>query len=122
QLLRVQLHSFPGGTDEAVPATTCVLRDLWPARADIDRDRCRGPVIDRGVLRVVVLAVERHRLLGPELANEPHRLAQPSESLAIVRPLDAESTLVQVLARADAEDHPAGCSTPRVPNAWATIP
>src|SRR5205814_9848078 len=63
------------------------------------------PVVDRGVLRVVVLPVEVDRLLGPQLADEPDRLAQPRETLLVVGPLDAEGALVQVLPGADAEDH-----------------
>ncbi len=55
---------------------------------------------------MVVLAVEGHRLLGPQLPDEPHRLAQPREALLVLRPGDTERALVQVLARADAEDHP----------------
>ena len=54
---------------------------------------------------MVIVTVERHGLLAPELADELYRLAQPGETLAIVRPLDAESALVEVLAGADAEDH-----------------
>src|SRR5207253_9527472 len=58
--------------------------------------------------RVVVVAVERHRLLGPQPADEPHRLTQAGEALLVVRPLNAERALVEMLAGADPEDHAPG--------------
>ena len=57
---------------------------------------------------MVVIAVERHRLVGPQHADQPHRLAQPGETLLVVGPLDAEGAFVEVLARADTEDHALG--------------
>ena len=53
---------------------------------------------------MVVLAVVRDRLLGPEQPDQLDRFAKPGEALFVIGPYDAESAFVQVLACADPED------------------
>ena len=61
-----------------------------------------GLVVHRRVDRPVVLALEAHPVLGPQLPHQPHRLAQPREPLLEVRPLRAgHRGLVQRLAGAE---------------------
>ena len=57
---------------------------------------------------MVVVAVKGHGLIGPQHADQPHRFPQAGETLAVVGPLDAERTFVEVLARAHAKDHSLG--------------
>src|SRR5205814_5039476 len=97
QLLRVKLHSFSRRADEPVARPAGVLRHLRPARADIDRDRFLRAVVDGRVARVVVVAVEGHRLLGPQQAYEAYGFAQPGKALLVVGPWNAQGALVEVL-------------------------
>ena len=113
ELLRVEVHALAGGADEAVARAARVLGDDRAARGDVDRDRLLGLVVDRRVDRAVVLALERHVLARPQLAHQPHGLAQPGEALLELRPLPpGHRDLVERLAGADAEHHPSGVEQP----------
>jgi hypothetical protein len=90
------------------PCAPRVLRDLRTPGADVDRHLLIGAVVNRRVARVVVLAVKRDRLLGPQEADQLDRLTQPGKALLVVGPRDAERAFVQMLARANAEDHAVG--------------
>src|SRR5206468_91187 len=71
----------------------------------IDGDRFVRAVVDRRAIRLVVLALERHPLLGPELSDQLDRLAEHSPALLDARPSARRSRrLIQRLAGTDAEE------------------
>src|SRR5690606_39757010 len=86
-----------------------VAGDDGAARRDVDRHAAVGGVVDRGVDGRVVLALEGHPVTGPERAHEVDGLPEPRETLLERRPLalPARGDLVERLAGADAEEHPA---------------
>src|SRR6185312_2286044 len=106
QLVLVQLFALAGGADEAVARASGVLGHLRAARGDVDRDAALGHVIDRGALGLVELALEVDAVTQPQLAHQPHRLAQPRVTLLELRPLPLVpgGNLVECLAGADAEE------------------
>src|SRR5437773_8250176 len=106
ELVGIQLHSLPRSADETVAGSPRELRHLRASRPNVDRNRVVRPVVDRRIPRVVVLAVERHELLRPQLLDEANGLAQSGKPLLVVWPFDAERTFIEVLPRSDAEDHP----------------
>ena len=91
------------------PCAARVAGDLRPAGGDVDRHRRLGTVVDRRLVGLVVVTLERHALATPQLAHQPHRLAHAREALLVLGPLDAgDRDLVHRLAGADAEHHAAG--------------
>jgi hypothetical protein len=107
QLVGVELGALAGGTDEPVADPSGVTGDDRAARGDVHRDAASRPVIDGGVGRLVVLAVERDPLAGPQGPHQVDGLAEPGEALLEVGPLQAgDGDLVQRFAGTDA-DHDA---------------
>ena len=65
-------------------------------------------VVERGVVRAVVLALEGHELLAEEPLHEQHRLLEAVEALLLLRPGRTDDDLVERFAGAHAEDDAAG--------------
>src|SRR5690606_21003249 len=102
----VEVHPLAGGADEPVARTARVPRDERAARRDVHRHGLVGPVVDRRVVRLVVLALERDALTGPQRAHEVDRFPQSREALLELGPLllprtaEPDRDLVERLARA----------------------
>ena len=108
QRLGVEVPLLAAGADEAVAGAAGIARHHGAGGGDIDRDLLVGPVVDRGLLGLVVLALEGDALLAPQLADQGHRLAHAGEALLELGPRRAgRRHLVQPLAGADAQDHAA---------------
>ena len=90
-------------------------------RRDRDRRRLVGQRVEPRVLDRVVRAAVRLVAALPEQAHHLDRLLEHLEPLVRRRPARAGDVLVQVLARADAEEEAAGISAADVAAAWATI-
>ena len=114
----VQLARFARRRDEPVAGLSDVVRRLRRRGGDPDRHRRLGLVVDRRAERPVVLALERHAILAPELADQRDRLLEPGQPLTAPGPLDAgRRHLVQRLSRPDAEEH---TTRARDSRAWRT--
>ena len=107
--LVVQGRVLAARADEAVADAARQLGGERPGRGHVDRHRGLGPVVDRGLRGPVVVALEVHALLGPQLPDQPDGLRQPQAALLAAGELLAGGgRLVQRLAGAHAEEHPAG--------------
>src|SRR4029077_4814898 len=113
QLLGIELHAFAGSADETVSGAPRIFRNLRTAGSDVNGNRLSGLVVDGRVLRVVVLPVERHALLGPEQLDQLDGFAQSRETLFVVRPCNPESAFIEVLSRTHAQDHPSWVERPQ---------
>src|SRR5205823_4813739 len=77
-----------------------------------DRYRLVRAVVDRRAIGAVVVALEGHALLGPELPHQLDRLREAQATLLRPGPLGAgRRRLVQRLAGADTEEDAAGIET-----------
>jgi hypothetical protein len=74
------------------------------------------PLVDRGVVGLVIGAVKRHPLAAPQLPDQLRRLLQTGEPLLRVRPRDAERHLIHGLARPHAEPDPSRVENPQRPH------
>ena len=108
QLLGVEVHTLARGTDETITSATCVAGDHRATGSDVHRHRLLGNVIHVGALGVVVLALERHLLTGPQLPHQPDRFPQPREAFLELGPLPLKTgrVLVECLTGTDAEHDP----------------
>ncbi len=86
QLFRVQRHGLAAGADESVAGAPGVLGNHGPGGRHIDRNRPLGTIVDRGTLGPVILARERHAVLGPQFSYQRDRLAQPRKPFLHFRP------------------------------------
>ena len=105
ELLGVELLRLARRGDEAVGGGAGIARGQRGSRGDVDRWRCVRQVVDRRAACRVVVALERHTLLAPELADQRERFLQALQALRPFGPLDAgRRHLVERLARADAKE------------------
>ena len=102
----VELLALARRADEAVADPAGEPRGGRPGGRDVDRDRLVGPVVDRGVVRLVELALEGDELLLEQPVDQGDRFPQAREPLLLVRPVDPDRDLVQRLAGPDAQDDP----------------
>ena len=96
----IELARLAAGADQAVAHSARIFRDQGAGRGDIDRYGSRRPIIDGRVLCAIILAFERHPLLGPELTHERDGLPQTREPLFELGPFHAgRRHLVQAIPR-----------------------
>ena len=113
QLVDIEFLALARRADETVTGAPGVLGHHRTAGTDVHRHATLGNVVDAGSLEVVELAVEVHRLAAPQFTHQLDRLAQPGEALLELRPLGYRTggNLVERLAGAHAEEHPARVQT-----------
>ena len=110
----IELARLAAGADQAVAHSAGIFRDQRAGRRDIDRNGRRGPIVDGRVLGAIILAFERHFLLGPELAHQRDGLAQTREPFFELGPFHAgRGNLVQRFPGADAKHDPIGKHDPQ---------
>src|SRR5581483_4720145 len=109
ELVPVEPLTLAAGADQAVGGAPGIASHLRAAGGNVDGRRLSRPIVDRGIARPIVRALERDALLAPEPVDELQRLAQAAEALAELRPLDTQCRhLVERLAGPNTEQHASG--------------
>src|SRR5581483_4446733 len=109
ELVPVEPLTLAAGADQAVGGAPGIASHLRAAGGNVDGRRLSRPIVDRGIARPIVRALERDALLAPEPVDELQRLAQAADALAELRPLDTQCRhLVERLAGPNTEQHASG--------------
>src|SRR5260221_2808464 len=108
QLIAVELVTFAGGTDKPITFAASEPGRDWPTSADIDGYGFIRTVINGGIARMVVLAIESNEFLGPKPADQFNSFAEPGQALFGRRPCYARRRyFIERLTGTNTQDHAA---------------